>query len=106
MLLEHVTLISRGECAPGSPSKPPACGHLSKARRLNKPTQYIEVDSARQQDEETEKHALNEGIRQNPEELNKVITNSMDMSLSKLPEMVKDREACHAAVHAGAKSRT
>ena len=34
------------------------------------------------------------------------ITNSMEMSLSKLREMVKDREVCHAAVHEVAKSRT
>ena len=34
------------------------------------------------------------------------ITDSMDMSLSKLREMVKDREARCATVHAVTKSRT
>ena len=34
------------------------------------------------------------------------ITNSADMSVSKLREMVKDREGWHAAVHGVSKSRT
>ena len=33
------------------------------------------------------------------------IINAMDMSLSKLQEMVRDREVCHAAVHGITKSR-
>ena len=34
------------------------------------------------------------------------ITDSMDVSVSELPEMVMDREAWRAAIHGVAKSRT
>ena len=34
------------------------------------------------------------------------ITNAMDMNLGKLQEMVRDREAWHAAVYGVAKNRT
>ena len=34
------------------------------------------------------------------------ITDAMDMNLSKLWEMVRDREACRAAVHGVTKSQT
>ena len=34
------------------------------------------------------------------------ITDSMEMSLSKLRELVMDRGACHAAIHGVTKSRT
>ena len=49
-----------------------------------------------------------EGRRREPQSMRRLdgVSGSMDMSLSKLREMVRDREAWRAAVHRVTKSRT
>ena len=69
-------------------------GHLmGRTESLEKTLMLVEIESRRIREQQRIK--LLAGI-----------SDSMDMNLSKLQELIKDREAWRAAVHGIAKSRT
>ena len=79
--------------------------HLSSLLQMgNNPrmvnTEFFDKDWCRERWRQKEKGNTEDEIRLDS------ITDSMDMNLSKLPEIVKDRETWHAAVHGVSKSQT